>query len=199
MRWVNYFKQYVSVIKSFLTCCALQIIGSLSCLRNSSMDTKRVFSSSSSTSDSSGEVQRGRRGLVSWGLRRSVIRALGGVGMRSGVPSLALGSSMNSVMEGKGRIVPGLSVSLRSSNTAAAAAVTGAGAGVGSGTATAIGDGWGAELVGEVTWTWRERWTIHYSGQNKRHLTEPRAEPLQSCSAPALEKRVVCRARPYEE
>lgn len=61
--------------------------------------------------------------------------------MRSGVPSLALGSSMNSVMEGKGRIVPGLSVSLRSSNTAAAAAVTGAGAGVGSGTATAIGDG----------------------------------------------------------
>lgn len=59
--------------------------------------------------------------------------------MRSGVPSLALGSSMNSVMEGKGRIVPGLSVSLRSSNTAAAAAVTGAG--VGSGTATAIGDG----------------------------------------------------------
>lgn len=59
--------------------------------------------------------------------------------MRSGVPSLALGSSMNSVMEGKGRIVPGLSVSLRSSNTAAA--VTGAGAGVGSGTATAIGDG----------------------------------------------------------
>lgn len=64
--------------------------------------------------------------------------------MRSGVPSLALGSSMNSVMEGKGRIVPGLSVSLRSSNTAAAAAaaaVTGAGAGAGSGTATVIGDG----------------------------------------------------------
>lgn len=32
---------------------------------------------------------------------------------------------MNSVMDGKGRIIPGLSVSLRCSNTAAAAAVTG--------------------------------------------------------------------------
>lgn len=57
--------------------------------------------------------------------------ALGGVGMRSGVPSLALGSSMNSVMDGKGRMVPGLSVSLRCSDTAAAAA-----AGAGAGTAT---------------------------------------------------------------
>lgn len=66
---------------------------------------------------------------MSWGLRRSVIGALGGVGMRSGVPSLALGSSMNSVIDGKGRIVPGLSVSRRCSNTAAAAGNTrGAGA-----------------------------------------------------------------------
>ena len=199
--------QTVRVIKSFLTCCALQIIGSLSCLKNSSMDTKRVFSSSSSTSDSSGEVQRSRRGLVSWGLRRSVVRALGGVGMRSGVPSLALGSSMNSVMEGKGRIVPGLSVSLRSSNTAAAAAtaaVTGAGAGAGSGTATVIGDGWGAELVGEVTWTCRwQRHLIHYSNtqyaisaSRGKQKTFDRAEDSH-CTA--LEKRIVCRARPSEE
>lgn len=66
-----------------------------------------------------------------------MIGALGGVGMRSGVPSLALGSSMNSVMHGKGRIVPGLSASLRCSSTAAAAAGTGACAGAGSTT----GDG----------------------------------------------------------
>lgn len=51
-----------------------------------------------------------------------MIGALGGVGMRSGVPSLALGSSMKSVIDGKGCIVPGLSVSLRCSNTAAAGA-----------------------------------------------------------------------------
>lgn len=62
--------------------------------------------------------------------------ALGGVGMRSGVPSLALGSSMNSVIDGKGRIVPGLSVSLRCSDTAAAAIAgncAGAGAATGDG------------------------------------------------------------------
>lgn len=86
-----------------------------------------MFSPSSSTSDSRGEVLGGLRRLVSCGLRRSLIGALGGVGMRSGVPSLALGSSINSVIDGKGRIVPGLSVSLRWSN--AAAAVTGACAG----------------------------------------------------------------------
>lgn len=114
------------------------------------MDTKRVFSCSSSTSDSRGEVLGGRMRLVSWGLRRSVIGALGGVGMRSGVPSLALGSSMNSVIDGNGRIVPGLSVSLCCSNTGAAA-TDGAWAGVGD----ATGDGWGAELAGEVTLTWK--------------------------------------------
>lgn len=64
-----------------------------------------------------------------------MIGALGGVGMRSGVPSLALGSSKNSVIDGKGRIVPGLSVSLRCSNTAAAAAVTGNSRGAGAATA----------------------------------------------------------------
>lgn len=53
--------------------------------------------------------------------------------MRSGVPSLALGSSMNSVMDGKGRIASGLSVSLRGSNTGAAA-VTGDCAGAGAAT-----------------------------------------------------------------
>lgn len=61
--------------------------------------------------------------------------ALGGVGMRSGVPRLALGSSMNSVIDGKGRIDPGLSVSLRCSSTAAA--VTGACAGSGAATGNA--------------------------------------------------------------
>ncbi len=100
------------------------------------MDTKRVFSRSSSTSDSSGEVEGGLWTLVSRGLRRSAIGALGGVGMRSGVPSLALESSMNSVIDGKGRIVPGLLVSLCCSNTAAAAATAdcaGAGAATGDG------------------------------------------------------------------
>lgn len=63
-----------------------------------------------------------------------MIGALGGVGMRSGVPSLALESSMNSVIDGKGCIVPGLSVSLRCSNTAAAA-VTSICAGAGAATA----------------------------------------------------------------
>lgn len=63
-----------------------------------------------------------------------MIGALGGVGMRSGVPSLALGSSKNSVIDGKGRIVPGLSVSLRCSNTASAA-VTGNSRGAGAATA----------------------------------------------------------------
>lgn len=62
-----------------------------------------------------------------------MIGALGGEGMRSGVPSLALGSSMNSVMDGKGRIVPGLSVSLRCSNTAAAAITGDGGAGAATG------------------------------------------------------------------
>lgn len=66
-----------------------------------------------------------------------MIGALGGVGMRSGVPSLALGSSMNSVIDGKGRIVPGLSVSLRCSNTAAAAAAAVTGNSRGAGAATA--------------------------------------------------------------
>lgn len=69
--------------------------------------------------------------------------ALGGVGMRSGVPSLAaLGSSMNSAIDGKGHMVPGLSVSLHCSN--AAALVTCAGAG----SSAATGD-----VVGEVTLT----------------------------------------------
>lgn len=62
-----------------------------------------------------------------------MIGALGGVGMRSGVANLgSLGSSINSVMDGKGRMVPGLSASLRGSNTGAGAAV---GAGVGDGAA----------------------------------------------------------------
>lgn len=69
-----------------------------------------------------------------------MIGALGGVGMRSGVPSLALGSSMNSMIDGKGRIIPGLSVSLRCSNTAAAAVAS-----------NCVGAG--AEVVGEVTLT----------------------------------------------
>lgn len=64
--------------------------------------------------------------------------ALGGLGIRSGVPSLAQGSSMNSVMDGKGRITPGLSVSLRGSNAAAGAAA-GDGNCTGAGTADADG------------------------------------------------------------
>ena len=80
-----------------------------------------------------------------------MIGALGGVGMRSGVPSLALalGSSMKSEMDGKGRTIPGLSGFLRCSNTAATAAATITGAGA----ATATGGGLGAEEVGEITFT----------------------------------------------
>lgn len=119
------------------------------------MDTKRVFSVSSSTSDSSGEV-RGLRRLLSCGLRRSEIGALVGVGMRSGVPSLAQGSSMNSVIDGKGRMVPGLSVSLLCSNTAADVGTGNcAGAAGGTGAAAAAAAGTmakrGAEVMGEVT------------------------------------------------
>lgn len=77
-----------------------------------------------------------------------MIGALGGVGMRSGGRSLALASSMKSVIDGKGRIDPGLSVSLRCSNTVAAAAGTAA-----AGTAAGAGDGRGAEAGGEVTLT----------------------------------------------
>lgn len=120
------------------------------------MDTKRVFSVSSSTSDSSGEVGGGLRRLLSCGLRRSEIGALGGVGMRSGVPSLAQGSSMNSVIDGKGRMVPGLSVSLLCSNTAADVA-TGNCAGAAGGTGAAAAAGTmaerGAKVMGEVTLT----------------------------------------------
>lgn len=76
--------------------------------------------------------------------------ALGGVGMRSGVPSLALGSSTNSVMHGKGRIVPGLSASLRCSNITATAA---GGTGVCAGDGSASGDGRGTEVVGDITLT----------------------------------------------
>lgn len=75
--------------------------------------------------------------------------AFGGVGMRSGVPSLALGSSMKSVIDGKGHIVPGLSASLCCSKTAAA--VTGACA------AAVTGDALGADVVGEVTSTLKEK------------------------------------------
>ena len=60
--------------------------------------------------------------------------------MRSGVPNLALGSSMKSVIDGKGRIVPGLLVSLRRSNTAAAAAA-GKGDGDSEGNGVASGGG----------------------------------------------------------
>lgn len=49
--------------ESVLTCFVLESDGS--CLKNSSMDTKRVVSCSSSTSESSGEVEGGRRRLVS--------------------------------------------------------------------------------------------------------------------------------------
>lgn len=77
-----------------------------------------MFSCSSSISDSSGDVQGGRNTFMSRGLSRSVIGALGGVGMRSGVPSLSAGSSMKTVMDGNGRIVPGLSLSLWGSKVA---------------------------------------------------------------------------------
>lgn len=117
------------------------------------MDTKRVFSVSSSTSDSSGEVGGGLRTLLSCGLRRSVIGALVGVGMSSGVPSLAQGSSMNSVIDGKGRMVPGLSVSLLCSNTGVG---TGNCAGAAGGTGAAAAGtmaGRGAEGMGKDTLT----------------------------------------------
>lgn len=91
---------------------------------------------------------------MSCGLWRSEIGALGGVGLRSGVPSLAQGSSMNSVMDGKGCMVPGLSVSLLCSNTAADVG-TGNCAGVAGGTGRAAGakTGRGAGVTGEVTLT----------------------------------------------
>lgn len=114
------------------------------------MDTKRVFSVSSSTSDSSGEVGGGLRRLLSCGFRRSEIGALGGVGMRSGVPSLAQGSSMNSVIDGNGRMVPGLSVSLLCSNSAAD---VGIGAGAAAAAAAATTAERGAEVIGELTLT----------------------------------------------
>lgn len=97
------------------------------------MDTRRVFSGSSSASDSSGEELGGLIRWASRGLKKSVMAALGGLGTRSGVPRLALGSSIKSVMDGKGRMVPGLSVSLSGSDTAAAAST---GAWTGEGVAT---------------------------------------------------------------
>lgn len=113
-----------------------------------------MFSVSSSTSDSSGEAGGGLRMLLSSGLRRSEIGALGGVGMRSGVLSLAQGSSMNSVIDGNGRMVPGLPVSLLCSSTAADVG-TGNCAGAAGGTGAAAGTKAkrGAEVMGEVTLT----------------------------------------------
>lgn len=73
-----------------------------------------------------------------------MIGALEGVGMGSWVTSLALGSSMNSVMDGKGRMDPGLSVSLRWSNT---------GDGATADTGAAAGDGRDVVLMWEVTLT----------------------------------------------
>lgn len=111
-----------------------------------------MFSVSSSTSDSSGEVGGGLRRLFSCGLRKSETGALGGVGMRSGVASLAQGSSMNSVIDGKGHMVPGLSVSLLCSNTAADVGTGNwAGAAGGNGTAPGTMAESGAEVMGEVT------------------------------------------------
>ena len=128
------------------------------------MDTSRVFSASDSASDSSGEALRGRRGgAAAQGLSRSAAGALGGLGTRSGVQSLALGSSWrNSEMEGKGRMVPGLSASrrwsTRTATTAAggagAAATGGGGAGVGGtpgGVAGGNAAGCETKALGEVT------------------------------------------------
>lgn len=138
-----------------LTCCVLQL-GSWSCLKKSSMDTKRVLCTSSSTSDSSDKVGGGPRRLVSCRLRRSKVGALGGVGMCSGVSSLAQGSSMNSVIDGKGHMVPGLSVSLLCSNTAADGVTDNCvRAAEGSGAAAGTMAGRSAEAIGEVTLTWR--------------------------------------------
>lgn len=86
-----------------------------------------------------------------------MIGALVGVGMSSGVPSLAQGSSMNSVIDGKGRMVPGLSVSLLCSNTGADVG-TGNCAGAAGGTGAAAAGtmaGRGAEGMGKDTLTWR--------------------------------------------
>lgn len=55
------------------------------------------------------------------GLRKSVRGALGGGGMGSAFANWASASSMNSTIEGKGRMTPGLLVSLWRSNTVAAA------------------------------------------------------------------------------
>lgn len=118
------------------------------------MDTKRARSVSSSTSDSSGEVGGGLRRLVSRGLWRSKIGALGGVGMCSGVASLAQGSSMNSVIDGKGHMVPGLSVSLLCSNTPADGGTCNcAGAAEGTGAALGTMAGRGVEVIGDVILT----------------------------------------------
>lgn len=100
------------------------------------MDTRRVFSLSSSTSDSSGEGLRCRKTWASGGIWRSMTGALGGVGMRSGVLSSV--GSMKSLMEGKGRDALQLSVSLCCSTTTAAA-------------------GFGIEVEGKVILTCRQR------------------------------------------
>lgn len=80
-----------------------------------------------------------------------MIGALGGEGIRSGLPSLAQLSSINSVIEGKGRMIPGLSVSLRCSNAAATASVAMTGSCPGAG--APAGHGPGGDVVGGVTFT----------------------------------------------
>lgn len=115
-----------------------------------------MFSVSSSTSDSSGEGGGGLRRLLSCGLRRSEIGALGGVGTRSGVPSLAQGSSMNSVIDGKGRMAPGLSVSLLCSTTPADVGTGDCAGGAGNtGSAAGTMARRGVEVIGGVTLTCR--------------------------------------------
>lgn len=73
--------------------------------------------------------------------------------MRSGVPSLALGSSIKSMIDGKGHIVPGLSMSLRCSNTGGSSAVAAAADANGDCGVAGGGDIGGIKVGGEVTLT----------------------------------------------
>lgn len=121
--------------------------------RNSSMDTKRVFSLSPSGSDSTGEGLGGRRGCVSGTSSRSVpgTMTLGMLGV--GDDLCGMGSSRKSETEVMERCGPGTSVTLLSSIVAVRAPLGCAGGvralavGICTGTGTGVGTAFGAGTV----------------------------------------------------
>lgn len=126
------------------------VLGTGSGRRNSSRDTKRVFSLSPSGSDSTGEGLGGRKGCVSGTSSRSVPGTMTLDTLGVGDDLCGMGSSRKSETEVMERCGPGTSVSLLGSSVAVRATLGCAGGtralavGICTGTGTGVGTGFDA-------------------------------------------------------